>query len=500
MALTLTAAAILFLFVHPLGDDWCHAADVKEWGLVGCVQAYYMHLSGRWSGFAASCAALAWDGDLVPWYRASLVAIFGFGVLSVWFLVVSLLRLPPSRPLPWFLALGFSALHWAGMAAPGQTVYWLEGALAYSLSVSLAIVIVACLLRLPTNGGAGYWSGALGLAALASVTGAFHELVTLLFGAVLAAGAVVAFVRRDPRRVAWVLVGAGCGASFATIFFAPGNDSRVATGATLGPGEHLVAALRGTVGIALRALDVPMTSGSASRWGSPLGWVLDPKLLAASLLFATSASMRAARPAWLMRDLELWKWVIPGVWMATLLGGFFAGSYAALMQGADLGLPGRVYDAYYRVFLLGWFLTLWVHTRWDLDAERRDLRMMHVVSALVLAVGLVFSSSFKLGIRDLVTGDAAAFDHQMNRRLEAARRAGDGTDLVVAPIQRWPEIYFRGTTSEITTDRDYFYNECAAHYLGVGSIRLSRTPEGWESFEPRTDPERRRPGGASDGP
>lgn len=466
---TLVVAAALTWYAHPNGDDFCVGVDVRELGWAGCVERSYRLEGGRWAGYAITCG-LKRIAPLSAQYPLGPLAMLGLCLLATRFLLGSILPLRGDRRTAWLLTVVFVALYWAGLPHPGETFYWLDSAQPYLLSVLLGMLLVGALLRLDAEPSPRRGLVLAGLALLGAFVVGLHEIVGLALVGVLAAGVLVAWLEGDRRRRAWAVVLAGAVLSFAVVAVAPGNEIR-ARGAQ--PSDRsLVGALVAALRMGLQILDVPTARGTATgSHGPPLGWVLDPRLLAATCLFASSARVRRLRPAWLERAPALWQALIPLVWIGILAGSFLAGGWAL-----GRGLPFRVMNALYLVFLLGWFLTVVAYTRWaGSEARPPSAPALRTASALVLALGLLFSTNLKLGVRDLAKGWAQAYDRQMTWRYqEAARLAAlDGGDLVVPEIVPWPQSYYR---NEIHEDPDALKNRCVADYLGLDSIRLQPAP------------------------
>lgn len=466
---TLVVATALTWYAHPNGDDFCVGVDVRDLGWAGCVERSYRLEGGRWAGYAVTCG-LKQLAPLTAHYPLGPLLMLALCVLATRYLVGSVLEVRRDRRMAWLLSVAFVALYWAGTPHPGETFYWLDSAQPYLLSVLLSMGVVGALLRLPERAGARRLPAVAGLALLAAFVVGLHEIIGLALLGVLAVGALVAQLEGDRRRLAWTVVAAAAALSFVAVFVAPGNEVR-ARGAQASE-RSVVGTLLASLQMWLRVLDAPMVRGVApGSHGTPLGWVLDPRLLAATLLFATSARLQRLRPRWTERTPELWQAVVPLVWIGILAGSFLAGGWAL-----GRALPFRVMNALYLVFLLGWFLTVLVYLRSpDPEPRTTSAPSLQTVSALVLALGLLFSTNLKLGVRDLAKGWARQYDRQMTWRYREAARlaAAGGGELVVPEIALWPASYYR---NEIRADPAAPQNRCVADYLGLDSIRLEPAP------------------------
>ncbi len=463
VAATLGVAVALLPFAHPTGDDFCSAASARQYGLLEAVRHEYLHWGGRWA--AQALVVGFWDVfDVTHAYAVGLIATMAASLLALRGLVGAV---PPWRDQPrqaWAAALALYALHWSGMPAPGQSVYWFEGASIYSLNLSLGLLVVAGLLRLPEQPSGRRRLASAGWTLLAFVTAAFHELFALVLGGVLALGSAVTFATRDSRRLAWTSATVAVALGLASVVLAPGTEVRQPTINPEGPDP--LRALLAALAMWARVLDAP---GIGDPVGShaPLGWVVDARLIAASVLVATGA---LPAPGWLRRRPTLWKALAPAGTLALLSGAFLVG-------GLALGrtLPLRAFNGLYLLFLLGWFLTLFVHASDGAPARpgAPAIRFLRVVSAVVLALGLLVSGNVKHGLRDLGRGRAIAFDRAMEARYAEARRAREAgaRELVIAPIEPWPSSYFRNDVGDLTPP----LRECVARYFELESVRVARS-------------------------
>lgn len=461
-ALTVAVAIALTFFAHPMGDDFCNGADARDMGLLAAVWDEYTGWGGRWSAHTV-VVGFPTLVDYTRFYAVGLLAVMAVSVLAARFLVGSLPPLGERPRLAWTLALGLVVLHWSGMPHPGQSVYWFEGAATYSLNVWGALVVVGGLLRLPPESSARRHAATAALALLSVLVGAAHELFALVLLGALCAGFGVCWLWRDPRRTAWGLCIAACAAGLASVMLAPGNAVRTET---FPQGQSVPRALVATVAMWWRVVDTPVLHGAYAGPYSPFGWILDVKLLAATVLFATSSRIHALRPAWLARDPRLWRVALPLLTLAILTGAFLAGGWA-------LGrtLPLRAFNGLYVIFLLGWFLTVFVHTRWDASAERHPgTPLLRAASAVLLALGLLLSTNLKHGVRDLATGRLVALDREMQSRYAEARqlREAGGTLLEVSPVAPWPSSYFEHDVDALQPP----IRACMERFLGVEEVRM----------------------------
>ena len=462
VAVTLGVAAALFVFAHPMGDDFCNAVRARELGVPAAVYGEYLQWGGRLAGHVVVYALPALL-DVTRAYPIALAAVAALGAFAVRFLIGSVLPLRGESRRAWGLTLVLLALYWAGLPHPGQTVYFFEGASVYSLNLSLALLLVAWLIRLPEGGAR---PGILVAVLLGGfVVATFHELIGLVLALVLGAGASVARFARDPRGRAWLAALAGATIGVASMVLAPGNEVRRA--ALGSESVSIVQAFGAAAQMSVRIVDAPTLRQDGLGSLSPLGWLVDAKLLAATVLLATTGWLRQLRPRWLSRRGDLWRVLVPTLSVVAIAAYLVAG-------GLALGrtLPLRAFNALYLLFLIGWFLTVFVLTSSapDVGSESVTLRVLRNLSACILALGLLVSSNVKYGMRDLVDGRAASFDRQMERRY-AILRGTTGT-AEVGPIDPWPSSYFRNDVGDVSPE----IRSCVARYFDLDALRPVEGP------------------------
>src|SRR6185503_11639454 len=194
--------------------------------------------------------------------------------------------------------------------------------------------LIACSRR--GRAGAGWKAAAVVLPVFVA---GLHELVALMLTVVLVAGAFGAQRLRLPlRRLWWWSIAAalaGCAASLA----APGNAAR---GEDFPEGGDLLLTLR----------TVSWDCLHAAR-----DWVLEPRLLCASLFLWLSPTFRGLRPRWLERDVR-WTPVVGFAGAAAVAIGLAGPRWAT-----GTWQPPRMLAADYVLFFHAWFALLFLCTR-----------------------------------------------------------------------------------------------------------------------------------------
>ncbi len=444
-------AASLVAFALPQADDFVLAVEGRERGFWGYARHVYAIWSGRWLGHGLIAALLA-SGDPTrsyPWLIGGLLACQLAGLHA---LVRMVLGAEPSRLAVLGFALGLFALLFAARPSPAETVYWFSGAVAYQLSVTLCIFLVALLARpLTPRARIAGWLGR-GVAAwlLAFCIPGLHELVGLAALLVLGVGGAVAWRVGSQTLPLWVGALVCAAGGLLVVLLAPGNELR---------GRHFLGARDVANALGWFARDVATHARA---------WILDPKLLAATCLLAVHPGLARLRPAWLGWRGIPWRGIIPAAWLAILAAALFAPRWAT----GDW-VPERVVDTNYAIFAIGWLLSVFVWTRRAADARPLPATIGLVArwaSLATLAAALLLTGNAPTAMADL-TQRVPAWHRALVARHALAWRAGrnGASTLVVPRLPPPPQLL---AVLELMPDADHWANQGFARFFGLRSVRV----------------------------
>lgn len=429
--IALAVLAVLSCFTHPMADDWSYAHQGRTRALRPWLLSEYLNWNGRYAS-----NIFVGKGPLV----LGLSAMWLYRAVPVVLLVLTLLAMRSvagavtgARDKSWSIGMLLTALFFHGMPDIADGLYWYTGAVTYQLgNVLLLFLLARCITRKST--------GVNALLILATAGCSEVHMILALLTVVSAAALDLSRRKAVSRTVRTeVVVAAVCAC---VVVFAPGNSVRAA----LFTGTHDL-----------------LHSGWMSllqtlRFGAT--WLLDPALLLCSLIyFPWQRQWRAAHPG---RSL-------PSPLLTTLgLGAvIFLCAFPAYWGTGILG-QHRTMNVAYCFFLLLWFANI---SAWDRALLSKQWPVLPAVPLtakvlpLVTGLALLLTGNTGGALRDLLSGRAAHYDHQLAARyalLEQAR--ADGSEprfpVIVDPPLVLP-LY------ELRADPHDWVNQCYALYFGL---------------------------------
>lgn len=208
LALVLCLYAAAGAFMRMEADDYCHAADALEYGVLGSIKHSYETWSGRYSHLLVA-------GVLWPLFRETLPAVTPAILLAA--LALSLTwALRPITPhaLLYALTLTVAVVAAASEQSLWAALYWTGASLTYIAPLVVAVLLVGVLLR-PTNR-----LRLIAAFALGFLFAGFNETTAVLGLAALFVGLVMT------RKTSVLPALLGVVLGFTLVTLAPGNAVR----------------------------------------------------------------------------------------------------------------------------------------------------------------------------------------------------------------------------------------------------------------------------------
>lgn len=269
----------LVRFAYPVNDDWSFAAAGRDAGVWSSVSSYWNDFGGRWSA-GILLYGLGVFPDLPAAYPLLIAALLAAQIGAGWLLLQALgLR---DRQRLWISAMVLAAVQYTALpvldvgnlgphVALPETLYWVSGAVNYSLSYPLIALVawLACRLRRRWAGWGIAILGGLWISGLSEMAGIGAAAVGIVLGCM-------------GHRRGWVLAAAAL-AGLGIVACAPGNAKRL---------EILRQESQGGSGLT----HIPQamwhaTAVMGQRW---LAWLLNPAIVA---LLGIAAHLGGHTPA-----------------------------------------------------------------------------------------------------------------------------------------------------------------------------------------------------------
>ena len=212
------------------------------------------------------------------------------------------------------------------------------------------------------------------------------------------------------------------------------------------------------------------------NWGTILaGWVIDPKLIIATLLLLAIPRFRSLRPAWLCNRSIVWKLGVVSCFV-TVLTVLIAGPWWALGSVP----PGRTQSGIYLIFLIGWFLLLLVFNSPGIATTSQSFGLplrSRAALGLFFGASLLTLGNFPVAVRDLY-GTARPYKNAMQHRYEMigeAKTRGE-QNFLLPPLTAIPACfdYCADLVEPDSNAPNKFVNLHYARYFGFQSLALRK--------------------------
>jgi len=421
--------ALLFYSVPAL-DDYCKATlsfnTVPQRTVLSVTWMYYTQWSPRWLTTLLQSFVMS-HVDLAGAYGWLLLAVILTNIAALWYFFRTVFRLTLSSSL--LVAGVFYAAYVASLSDPAQQLFWVTGAIEYNLSFSTLLILMSLLLSERKD-----VLGFLAVVTLSFAVPAQHEIAGALLVAVLAAGLIIARVRKLPALL-WYIGLLTAILSQIIVMVSPGNALRAAQ-------EH-----RHLWDVA----HFPRWVGHSFYHG--LGWLFHPTIILAGFCSALLAqrdpdaqSTPSRTPRWF------------GI--ACICAMFAVCCEVAFVEIASgTWIPYRVVAWFQFVF---WLLFICAILTGIPELQKMRLSSTARVGVFAVLAFLLFSSgNFRGAISDL-RGPARIWWQASNSRLHQS----GGVQEFPLPAQ-YPRMAMH---QDLTSDSGCWVNRCLANYLHATSV------------------------------
>ncbi len=451
-ATVLTMAIALFAFTHPMMDDFCEAADVRELGVINGLNSALTKNSSRWGSKLIEYIVPAMINP-IKYYGIFPASIFIFLALGIYLFLISLFRRHLNISYIVLLFFSLISIYWVGMRSPAQSVYWWSGSVEYQITLATMFIIFAILFWVSGKdpGQRTTTIVTAGVCILTFCLPGLHELFGFILAILLWSGFLIAYRIESPNRHIWLKAATAAVLGLVLVLAIPGGHNRMASHDT--------------------SFQLGAILFLASRQGifNIVAWSLDIKLLSATLLFVISFQIRAIRPAWFAFEGVNWSFIVPFIWVVLLVVAFLIPSIAIRKS-----MPYRTLNSIYMLFLVGWFATVFIFTRLRDDPVLTDsitVRWIRHAALVIFAVSLLATGNTPSAVKDVFVR-GPIYNQAMHHRYQIINVAMiEGQDDVIVPQPSvYPKHQFR--QGEIEEDKDNWKNQCVARYFSLNSIAL----------------------------
>ena len=428
------------MYNHPsVDDDFCFAYMTRDYGFWKAQKFYYEGWSGRYiSNMIFHATPLAFGNF---WFvKAMPFLIFGFLFHAIYTFIGEVLK-PLSVSSQTTLTITFLSIFVIFSPSIIDTFYWYSSVFIFPTSFGFFLYLIVVILRFYQPQ---YQRIRLLIALLAAtltffIIGSNEVMMVFVLGFLgIVWGYILLFKRRfDTLFFALMLIGLYF--AYFWVLQAKGNQVRMVGGNVLGGAiaTSLLNALKSTITVIL-------------NWS-----VL---LFVFSLIYSRYFLQRNYRssPSNIF-NVNAWIAILGLVVLIFLM--FFVIHY-----GNDMGVPDRVKNVIFAIFLVGFFYIITVlHFKYPVDSVRRynDWIVYSVFSIIVLMNVLYYGKNLKTMYADIRLGIAKRYDQEMTQRYTKIRESKSDT-VYVAPLKNVPKSL---CFDDIKTTEKHLWNKCYATYF-----------------------------------
>jgi hypothetical protein len=447
-AITIVPIGILAFYNHPsVDDDYCFAYMTRDHGFWAAQKFYYEGWSGRYiSNMIFHATPLAYG---VFWF----VKVMPFLILGLLFHAIYTFIgeiLNPSRANQLLLTATFLSLFIIFSSSVVDNFFWYTSVFIFPTSFCFFLYLLVVIIRFYQHQ---YQKIKYPIALLAATLVFFivgsNEVMMLSTIAFL--GMIWFYILVFEKRFdifIFTLMLIGLYFAYFWVIKAEGNQVRLVGGNLMG----------GAIGLSLKNA-LKSTLVNALKWTTPLifFWTFYYKFLQKNV------------PE---RPLNIFK---INVWIAILgLLMLIFVMFFVIHYGNDMGVPDRVNNTIFAVFLTGAFYILTIaHYLPPLEPIRNYERMNKWQSILFFAIVIgvyiyIGTGNLKTMYADIRLGVAKRYDQEMTQRYEQIRTSKSDT-IYVAPLKNIPKSL---CFDDIKTNEQHLWNKCYATYFDKKVIIL----------------------------
>ncbi len=423
------------MYNHPsVDDDYCFAYMTRDYGFWKAQKFYYDGWSGRYiSNMIFHATPLAFG---VFWF----VKVMPFLILALLFHAIYTFIgevLNPTQSRRFLLAATFLSIFIIFSPSIVDTFYWYSSVFIFPTSFSFFLYLIVVLLRFyqPQYQKIKYLIALLAATLVFFIVGSNEVMMLFIIGLCGAIWGYILLFHRRFETLFFALMLIGLYFAYFWVVQAKGNQVRLVGGNVLGG-----------------AIALSLTNALKSTVFDGLKWslILSPF----AYLYMNSLPERESIKA--IFKANVWM-VILGLF--TLLFMMFF----VIHYGNDMGVPDRVKNVIFEVFLIGYFYIITIiKYSYSINYKVKSPVINYGIAALIIGIFIFrYGQNLKTMYADIRLGIAKRYDQEMTQRYTQIRESESDT-IYIAPLKNIPKSL---CFDDIKTTEKHLWNKCYATYF-----------------------------------
>lgn len=426
---------ILAMYNHPsVDDDFCFAYMTRDYGFWEAQKLYYEGWSGRYISnmiFHATPLAFGnfWFVKVMPFL------IFGFLFHAIYTFIGEVLN--PTQPNRFLLTATFLSIFVIFSPSIIDTFYWYSSVFIFPTSFGFFLYLIVVLLRFyePHYQRIKYLTALLAATLVFLIVGSNEVMMLFVIGILgIIWGYILLFKKRFDVFI-FTLMLIGLYFAYFWVVQAKGNQVRLVGGNVLGG-----------------AITLSLTNALKSTIFDGLKW----SLILSPFAYLYSSSLPNRESVKAIFKINVWI-VILGLFTVLFM------MFFVIHYGNDMGVPDRVKNVIFEVFLIGYFYicTIIKHS-YSVSYKLKSSLISYGIAALIICFFIFrYGQNLHIMYADIRLGIAKRYDQEMTQRYTKIRESKSDT-VYVASLKNIPKSL---CFDDIKTTEKHLWNKCYADYF-----------------------------------
>jgi hypothetical protein len=433
--ITVIPIGILAMYNHPsVDDDYCFAYMTRDYGFWKAQKFYYEGWSGRYiSNMIFHATPLAFG---VFWFvKVMPFLILGLLFHAVFTFIGEVLNLTRKNQL--LLTTTFLSVFIIFSSSVVDTFFWYSSVFIFPTSFSFFLYFIVVVLRFyqPQYQRIKYPIALLAATLVFFIVGSNEVMMLFIIGLCGAVWGYILLFHRRFEILFFVLMLVGLYFAYFWVVQAKGNQVRLVGGNVLG----------GAISLSLKnALKSTIFDGL--KWSL----ILSPFAYLYLIFLPNKESVKA------IFKTNIWM-VILGLFTVLFM------MFFVIHYGNDMGVPDRVKNVIFAVFLVGYFYIFTIiKYSYSIDYKIKSPLISYGIATLIIGFFIFrYGQNLKTMYADIRLGIAKRYDQEMTLRYEQIKTSKSDT-IYVAPIKNIPKSL---CFDDIRDTEKHLWNKCYATYF-----------------------------------